>query len=95
MTAIYTTAHEGETATRKSADHIEQQYHFAIWAKWDNGWSCEAYSSRRDLAAKRASEVAQYRGVSQTAIEPVTCTIKLTKKQKAWVEARQQAEEGA
>ncbi len=77
MAAIYTTTFAGETASRRSARHLTQEYHFAIWAKRSSGWSCEAYSSRADLAAKRASELRQF--ALDVAVVPVTCELKTVK----------------
>ena len=76
MTAIYTTTKNGKTATRKSAHHATQQYFFAVWA----GDSCEAYSSRRDLAEARAAQIRHYGDVS---VEPVTCEFKVVKERVA------------
>lgn len=93
MTAIYTTTHEGQTATRKSAGHIAQEYTHAVWVQDRKGeWGCYAYSSRLDLAQKRAAEYSRhYEGgwVQSVAVVPVTCEIKLTKKQKEWLAAQQ------
>lgn len=88
MTAIYTSTVEGHTATRKSARHIKQEYFFAIWHAdaGHSNWTCEAYSSRLDLAQRRAAD---YQSTNaQVRIVPVQCTIKLSKKTRAWVEAR-------
>jgi hypothetical protein len=88
MTATYTSSHAGVSASRRSAGHIKQEYTHAIWVQSKNNqtWSCEAYSSRLDLAQKRAAEFSRETGwVQKVAIEPVTCEIKLTKRQKEWV----------
>jgi hypothetical protein len=87
MAAIYTSTHEGQTDTRKSAGHLEQEYFFAIWAKLvRNGeWSCEAYTSRPDLAQARAAEYRRSSWFADVAIVPVTCVIKLTKRQQEFV----------
>ena len=90
MTATYTTTHEGQTATRKSAGHTQQEYRYAIWVlcvdrgKTEPTWGCEAYASRADLAQNRAREFERCSWVNKVAIEPVTCVIKLTKKQQIW-----------
>lgn len=87
MTAIYTTTHAGHTASRKSARHLEQEYFFAVWVAnaGDSNWSCEAYSSRRDLAEKRAAEIRRYVGKYDVVVAPVTAEIKLTKRQQEFV----------
>jgi hypothetical protein len=86
MTAIYTSTHEGQTASRKSARHLEQEYFFAIWVAnaGAGNWSCEAYTSRMDLAQARASEFRRA-GKYDVAIVPLTCEIKLTKRQQEFV----------
>jgi hypothetical protein len=85
MTAIYTTKHGEFTASRKSARHLEPEYFFAIWVKnrQDDIWTCEAYSSRVDLARARASEFSRLG--YEVAVEPVTAVIKLTKRQQEFV----------
>jgi len=75
---IYTTTHEGQTATRKSAGHGKQEYHFAIWVKGDaSGWTCEAYTSRMDLAHARANEFRRF--YTDVAIAPVSAEAKAVK----------------
>jgi hypothetical protein len=81
MAAIYTTTHMGQTASRRSARHLEQIYTHAIWVKGNkNGvWCCEAYTSRPDLAQARASEFRRCSWVAEVAIVPVTCEFKTVK----------------
>lgn len=91
MAAHYTTTHEGQTATRRSAGHKQQQYFWAVWVLFRNGpryqgdpnprvnttWSCEAYSSRADLAHKRAADYREW--AQDVAVVPVNCVIKTPK----------------
>jgi hypothetical protein len=88
MAVTYTTTHAGHTATRKSAGHTEQQYHFAVWCadKGQSNWTCEAYASRRDLAEARVREFSGWRRECDFVIALVTAEIKLTKKQVLWAE---------
>jgi hypothetical protein len=95
MTAIYTSTHQGQTARRKSAGHIKQQYFFAIWVLsrpyWqpeaEYTWSCEAYASRINLAQATARSWEKSQATKEVAIVPVACTVKLTKRQQEWADA--------
>lgn len=93
MTVKYTTTHGGETASRTSQGHLEPQYTHAIWVLWGNGcpapgWSCEAYTSRYDLAvSQRNAHAKANRFVCQAAIAPVTAEVHFTKRQRAWLES--------
>ncbi len=78
---IYTTTKNGAVATRKSAGHREQKYFFAVWC----GNSCQAYTSRRDLAEARVREFRGYKSMvdADLTIEPVTCELKVVKEKAA------------